>query len=1056
MTTAARPMRDRLGRVYTPAVGPRLRPFLWIILISFALLGANGAYLSSVTALTWLRGTTQQTPFYMLMVAFHLVLGFLLIVPFIVFGMSHLATSWKRPNKAAVRFGLALLGMSLLILVSGLILVRVGGFEIRDPRVREVGYWLHVVTPFAAVALYVKHRLAGPRIRWEWARRLSVAVAVFVLSMGILHFQDPRSFGVKGPKEGEQYFYPSEAITATGKFIPAKTLMMDGYCMKCHQDAYAGWFHSAHRFSSFNNPAYRSSVRETRRVSLAADNSTQAARWCAGCHDPVPFFSGEFDDPNYDDVNNPTSQAGITCTTCHSITNVNDTRGNASYTIEMPEHYPFAYSDDPLLQWINNALVKAKPEMHRKTFFRPILQDAKFCSTCHKVGLPIGVTHYKDFVRGQNHYDSYLLSGVSGHGARSFYYPDVAKTNCNECHMELKPSGDFGAKDFDGKGGREIHDHLFIGANTGLATLVGNKAVADRHARFLSDKKARIDIFGLRDGGVIEGNLLGPIRPEAPRLKRGGKYLVETVVRTLAIGHPFSEGTADSNEIWVELIARSGGEVIGRSGGIGEDGHIDPYSHFINIYMLDREGNRIDRRNPQDIFVRLYTKQIPPGAGQVVHFALEVPRSGAGPISLEARLNYRKFDRTYMNFIYGKGQGPELPVVVMAGDEVQLPVEGGPAAANEPSPVQPVWQRWNDYGIGLLLEGGTTGGQKGELKQAEQIFLKVAEMGPADGWVNLARVYQKEGRIPEALAALEKAAGHEKPAAPWVINWLSGQINARNGSLDAAIDRFQSVLSTRVPERKLDFSLDYEVNNELAIALYARSMQEQASSPERVDYLRKTIAAYRRTLAIDSENVAAHYGLGRAYGTSPWGDKKLAELMPETAAAGEDEAKPVDGEAIVKLAGLVASAKTPAATRRAEAIRLARDIARFADGPQPRYQSRLEPLHEIVEILGPAWDVENDEATLIALGHALEVAHVRLQMRLRPDETAEGRAFAKARQMNPAANHNAQSIVIHSLHRPGAPGIDAPTKAAATEPKIEEHIATSLAGRTATNTGKKP
>ncbi len=30
------------------------------------------------------------------------------------------------------------------------------------------------------------------------------------------------------------------------------------------------------------------------------------------------------------------------------------------------------------------------------------------------------------------------------------------------------------------------------------------------------------------------------------------------------------------------------------------------------------------------------------------------------------------------------------------------------------------------------------------------------------------------------------------------------------------------------------------------------------------------------------------------------------------------------------------------------------------DGPRPRYQSRLEPLHEIVEILGPAWDAETD------------------------------------------------------------------------------------------------
>ena len=69
MTVQTRPMRDRLGRVYTPAVGPRLRPVLWIILIGLAMLGANGLYLSSVTAPTWFLHTTQQTPSHMLLMA---------------------------------------------------------------------------------------------------------------------------------------------------------------------------------------------------------------------------------------------------------------------------------------------------------------------------------------------------------------------------------------------------------------------------------------------------------------------------------------------------------------------------------------------------------------------------------------------------------------------------------------------------------------------------------------------------------------------------------------------------------------------------------------------------------------------------------------------------------------------------------------------------------------------------------------------------------------------------------------------------------------------------
>ncbi len=50
-------------------------------------------------------------------------------------------------------------------------------------------------------------------------------------------------------------------------------------------------------FSSFNNPAYLYALRETRKVVQERDGTVQASRWCAGCHDPVPFFSGAFDQP---------------------------------------------------------------------------------------------------------------------------------------------------------------------------------------------------------------------------------------------------------------------------------------------------------------------------------------------------------------------------------------------------------------------------------------------------------------------------------------------------------------------------------------------------------------------------------------------------------------------------------------------------------------------------------------------------------------------------------------------------------------------------------------
>src|SRR5580693_6440910 len=93
--------------------------------------------------------------------------------------------------------------------------------------------------------------------------------------------------------------------------------------------------------------------------------------------------------------------------------------------------------------------------------------------------------------------------------------------------------------------------------------------------------------------------------------------------------------------------------------------------------MLDRNGNRINRRNPQDIFTPLYNHQIPPGAAQVVHYRFDVPRGLTEPVELTARVRYRKFDYAYMEKVYGTGKVPKLPIVNLCSDRVTLPLAGG-------------------------------------------------------------------------------------------------------------------------------------------------------------------------------------------------------------------------------------------------------------------------------------------------------------------------------------------------------------------------------------------
>jgi hypothetical protein len=254
------------------------------------------------------------------------------------------------------------------------------------------------------------------------------------------------------------------------------------------------------------------------------------------------------------------------------------------------------------------------------------------------VSLPYALNHYKEFLRGQNHYDPYLLSGVSGHGARSFYYPPKAQTNCAACHMPFMASEDFGAKFFNPTNHvLTVHDHFFPAANTGIAYLMhAAEAVKDEQA-FLKGVM-RVDLFGIKEGGTVDSPLTAPLRPRVPVLKPGQSYLLEVVNRTVKLGHPFTQGTVDSNEVWDDVKVASGGKILGCSGGLGPFRQVDPWSQFLNVYMLDRNGNRIDRRNPQDIFTPLYNHQIPPGAGQVVHYAFTVPPDQRAPLTVEVKL----------------------------------------------------------------------------------------------------------------------------------------------------------------------------------------------------------------------------------------------------------------------------------------------------------------------------------------------------------------------------------------------------------------------------------
>ena len=844
-----------MGRSHTisqrPVVGPRLRKLLLAVLALFALLVVNSAYLGAVTWRQWVTGEMLEDAAYQAMFLAHLALGLLITVPAVVYGALHLRRAIGRPNRLAVRLGLLLFACVLVLLGSGFALTRgVPLVELRDPVARSFAYWAHVATPLIACWLFVLHRLAGRPIRWAVGGAIGGVALVLGAAAMFLAKTGP-------PQSAEQTYPPSFARTVGDDIV--EHLLREEDCADCHADAHAGWRHSAHRFASFNNPAYAFSVRNTRRKLLERDGHLGAARVCAGCHDPAPLFSGRFDDPQFDERADPTAHIGIGCVSCHAIAAVG-VRGNADYTLAAPQRYPFAFAEHPALRWINGFLIKAKPALHKRSFLKPLHRNAEFCGTCHKVQLPESLNDYR-WLRGQNHYDSFLLSGVSGHGVASFYYPDRAEANCNGCHMPLVPSADFAARRFDASGERTVHAHGFPAANTALGHLLGFPEEVQAAHRQMLEGALRVDIFAAHVGADITAPLVAPLRPRQLVLTPGGEYVFDIVLRNLTVGHLFTEGTADSNEVWLQVTAKSGGRVLGASGLLAEgDRAVDPWSHHVNAYVPDRHGNRIDQRNAEDIFTPLYNHQIPPGSAATTHYRLRVPEDLEGAVRLRARLLYRKFDTTYLRHFLDDGfTANTLPIVVIGEDEAVFPVRDT-AAFDGQVPNVPEWQRWNDYGIGLLAKP-----ERGALRQAEAAFRAVAGLGRAEGDVNLARVFLREGRLDEAADALRRAG--DGGALPWSVAWFGAQVARQNGDFDAAIDALTALAETRFPaarSRGFDFSRDYRLLNTLATTLFERA--KLAPADAQTAWLERAATRHREALALDPENTAAHYGLAQVYG----------------------------------------------------------------------------------------------------------------------------------------------------------------------------------------------
>ena len=698
---------------------------------------------------------------------------------------------------------------------------------------------------------------------------------------------DSEGDGPAGP------FFPSSAQTSTEGYVPVDFFTESQKCQRCHADIYDQWFSSAHHFSSFNNQWYRKSIEYMQDVI-----GTKPSKWCGGCHDPAILFTGMMDTPIREIIDTPEAQVGLGCVMCHSVS-VNSTMGQGDYTIEYPPLYQLATSENFLVRAVHDFVVKVSPEPHRRAFLKPFVrkQTAELCSTCHKVHLDLPVNNYR-WIRGFNDYDNWQASGVSGMGARSFYYPPESQ-KCTDCHMPMVASDDF--SNHDGL----VRSHRFPAANTALPVANRDQAQFDATEEFLKNDIVSVDIFAVSParptqagpGGLMTGELsttfavgeeaeaaapvsfleatpiTAPIDRAEPVVRRGDSVRVDVVVRTRKVGHFFPAGTVDAFDVWVELIAKDEtGRVLFWSGMVEDEGKgpVEKGAHFYRALLVDSRGNPIDKRNAWAARAVVYVRLIPPGAADTIHYRLEIPEDAGDEIQLEAKLHYRKFTWFNTHFAYaGVREGeegdmspdyddgtwrfdgdtsgvsgelkevPDLPAVTLAEDRTTLRVIDGSADAPEPRAVVEAadWERWNDYGIGLLLQG--------DLKGAEVAFQRATEADPAnvDGWVNIGRVRVREGNLEGAREVLERALEMSPDLAR--ANFFYARVLREEGSFDEALQHLR-IVTDQYPRDRVVWN---------GVGRIRFLQREYALAVE----------ALGRVLEIDPEDLMAHYNLMLSY-----------------------------------------------------------------------------------------------------------------------------------------------------------------------------------------------
>ena len=623
-------------------------------------------------------------------------------------------------------------------------------------------------------------------------------------------------------------FSPSNATTFNGQFINGEDFISSTRCASCHSDVFPHWLQSAHR-NAFREPFYQKNVND-----LISQRNIAFTRHCESCHNPAALFAGALTDkPQF--KNRPFDNEGVSCIACHSIESVNG-QGVGGYTMGQPA----------LLQKLDGTrFVQATDqqilddiESHKRAMMRPILQKPEFCGACHKSQVPKELNDYK-FLRAFAVADELQMSSFSKESPHPFYVRN--KETCNSCHMQKVESKNFDVSAKDGM----ITSHRWAAANTAIPHFFGYKEQLAEVTKFLKDDKLGVDIFALhiQPDGKSKEKLVAPVNRKDFKIRAGDTLTADVIVTNKNIGHSFPPELRDFYEAYVEFtVADETGKAIYKSGFIQPDGKLDEKAHAYKTHLVKGDGSYNDLHHIWQTKTVAYNLAIQSGRSDLARYKFVVPENIGGKINLTAKLMYRRFNRTFSDYVLNKSE--DYPIVEMAKSERILLV----GEENKKEPVDPKnnndWRRWNNYGISLL--------DQRQFPQAADAFDEVIDFKNeyrAFAYTNKALALMELGGWKEAEGLIEKAL--KLDAENYRAIFQLGRIDRVRSRLDKAEAEFKKVLE-KYPRDRVTLQQLGEL---------AKIKAETVEESQRKNQLEIAKGFYQQVLAIDPEDVSAHYNM---------------------------------------------------------------------------------------------------------------------------------------------------------------------------------------------------